>query len=117
MRPLISAVYSELVARHRESGRIDLDDIAEVIGTRAVSYDEVEYLVDRLEADGFEVGEGIGASDVEIMREVLESARGLRGSLGRSPTVDEIALASGKAPHVVRRALERAAGKHSTKHE
>ncbi|MBK9266659.1 MAG: hypothetical protein IPM54_43590 [Polyangiaceae bacterium] len=117
MRPLISTIHSELVERHRDSGRIDLDDIAEVIGTRAVSYDEVEYLVDRLEAEGFEVGEGIGASDVEVMRFVLDAARELRTTLGRTPTVDEIASVSGRAPHVIRRALERAQGKHVPKPE
>jgi hypothetical protein len=117
MRPLISAIHSELLERHRDSGRIDLDDIAEVIGGRAVSYDEVEYLVDRLEAEGFEVGEGIGASDVDVMLLVLGCARRLRASLGRTPSVDEIVAASGKARHVVRRALERGLGKHAAKHE
>lgn len=117
MRPLISTIFDELVTRHRDAGRIDLDDIAEVIGTRAVSYDEVEYLVDRLEAEGFSVGEGIDASDVEIMQLVLTHARTLQRSLGRRPTVDELAEASGKPVYVVRRALERASGKHTAKHE
>ncbi len=117
MRPLISNIVSELVTRHRDSGRIDLDDISEVIATRAVSYDEVEYIVDVLEAQGFEVGEGIDASDVDVMRSVLDSARALRGSLGRSPTVEEIATASGRPSFVVRRALERAMGKLATKNE
>jgi hypothetical protein len=114
VRPLISSIFDQLVARHGEAKRIDLNDIAEVIGSRAVSYDEVEWLVDRLEAEGFSVGEAIDSTDVEIMKEVLVHARTLRGALGRSPTVDEIANTSGKPVHVVRRALERAGGKHST---
>ncbi|HRI63871.1 MAG TPA: sigma-70 domain-containing protein [Polyangium sp.] len=117
MRPIISSIFEELVARHRESKRIDLDDIAEVIGSRAVSQDEVEYLVDRLEAEGFSVGEGIDASDVEVMQVVLSKARELHRSLGRRPTVDEIAQGLSMPTYVVRRALERASGKHVTKQE
>jgi len=117
VRPLISTLFDELVERHGDAKRIDLDDIAEVIGTRAVSYDEVEWLVDRLEAEGFSVGEGIDATDVDTMKEVLAHARTLREALGRSPTLDEIVTASGKPAHVVRRALERAKGKLTSKHE
>lgn len=111
VRPLISAIYEELVARHGETKRIDLDDIDDVIGSRGVTYDEVEYLIDRLETEGFVVGEGIEASDVELMQLVLGKARMLQQSLGRKPTIDEIAKASGKATYVVRRALERARSK------
>lgn len=111
VRPLISAIYDELVARYQEAKRIDLDDIADVIGPRGVTYDEVEYLIDRLETDGFSVGEGIEASDIQLMQLVLAQARMLQQSLGRKPTVDEIATASGKPTYVVRRALERARGK------
>jgi hypothetical protein len=111
VRPLISAIYDELVTRHGDVKRIDLDDIDDVIGARAVTYEEVEYLVDRLEAAGFSVGEGIEAPDVEIMQLVLMQARSLQLSLGRKPTIDEIASASSKPSYVVRRALERATGK------
>lgn len=111
VRPLISELFDQLVARHHESRRIDLDDIADVIGTRAVSYDEVDHLVDRLESAGFSVGEGIDVEDVETMQRVLEQARQLRVALGRTPTVDEVAAAACTPVHAVRRALERARGK------
>ncbi len=111
MTPLLANIFEQLRTRHRDSKRIDLDDIAEVIGTRAVSYDEVEMLVNRLESEGFSVGEGIGSSDIEVMQQVIAQARALRVSLGRNPTVDEIATASVKPVYLVRRALERARGK------
>lgn len=107
MRPVILRIIEELLARHRVEGRVDLNDIAEVIGDRAVSYEEVEHIVDRLEAEGLRVGEPVDDQDVGVMRVVLEHARALRASLGRTPTVDEIAAASGHPTHVVRRALER----------
>jgi len=107
MRPLIQSILDDLLARHRASGRVDLNDIEEVIGARAVSYDEVEHIVDRLEAEGLRVGESLDVIDVDVMKAVIAAARSLRASLGRTPTVVEIAASSGHPAHVVRRALER----------
>ena len=83
-----------------------LNDIAELIGTRAITYDEVEILITSLEEAGMRVGEPLDARDVNVMQEVLASARKLRETLARPPTVNEIAEASGYTPHVVWRALE-----------
>lgn len=83
-----------------------LNDLAEVIGTRAVTYDEVELLITRLEEEGLRVGELLDTQDIDVMQAVLTVARRLRDTLCRPPTVDEVAAASGYAPHQVRRALE-----------
>jgi DNA-binding MarR family transcriptional regulator len=107
MRPVILHIIDELLERHRAQGRVDLNDIDEVIGDRAVSYEEVEHIVDRLEAEGLEVGEPVDEHDIGVIRQVLEHARALRASLDRTPTVTEIARASGHPAHVVRRSLER----------
>ncbi|WP_425394837.1 sigma-70 domain-containing protein [Chondromyces crocatus] len=40
------------------------------------------------------------------LQEVFAVARRLRSELGRRPSLDEIARASGRSPHAVRRALE-----------
>ena len=106
MRPLIEDILRELLARHRDSGRVHLNDLAEVIGVRAVTPEEIEHLIDRLEAEGLRVGEALDDQDVGALRAVLESARRLRASLGRKPTVDELAADTGRPPHEVRRALE-----------
>ncbi|WP_438023096.1 sigma-70 domain-containing protein [Sorangium sp. So ce233] len=108
MRPVIDDMIQELLTRHRPSGRVDLNDIAEVIDRRAVSYEEVEHIIDRLESEGLRVAEPLDPGDVEVLRAVLESARRLAAELGRRPTIGEIALACGHAPHAVRRALEQA---------
>ncbi|WP_437619259.1 sigma-70 domain-containing protein [Sorangium sp. So ce1151] len=108
MQPVIDDMIQELLTRHRASGRVDLNDIAEVIGGRPVSYEEVEHIIDRLESEGLRVAEPLDAVDVEVLRAVLASARRLAGELGRRPTIGEIALACGHAPHAVRRALEQA---------
>lgn len=108
VRPEIEAILAELLARHRASGRVHLNDMAEVIGTSAITPEEIEELVDRLEAEGLRVGEALDAQDVEAVRAVLGSARRLRASLGRRPTVDELSADTGLPAHEVRRALEHA---------
>ena len=108
MRPIALAILTELLARHRASGRVHLNDIDEVIGATPVSYDEVDEIVAALEAEGLAVGEPPDEAAIAVMREVMASARKLRAASGRAPTVDEIASDSGHASHLVRRALETA---------
>ncbi len=108
MRPVVEAIFTALLERHRASGRVHLNDIDEVIGAVPVSYDEVDALIAALEADGLTVGEPPDDAAIAVMREVLASARRLRSILGRAPTVPELAGDSGHAEHLVRRALESA---------
>jgi hypothetical protein len=110
MRPAIDAIVQELLRRHRASGRVHLNDLGEVIGVQAVTQAEIEEIVDRLEAEGLRVGEALDGEDVSVLRAVLDAARRLEGSLGRRPTVSEIAREAGCADHEVRRALEHGAG-------
>jgi hypothetical protein len=109
VRPIVEGILEELLTRHKDSGYTDLNDIAEVIGGRGVTYDEVEHLIVRLEAEGIRVGEPPEAPEIEVMRAVIGSARRLRVRLRRRPTVDEISEDIGYPPHAVRRALERGA--------
>lgn len=109
VRPAVEQILAALLARHRADGHVHLNDLAEVIGTTAVSQDEIEAIIDRLEAEGLRVGEPLDSGDVRVMRAVLGSARRLRERLGRKPTVDEIAADAGHPPHAVRRALEHGA--------
>lgn len=108
MRPALAAILTELLTRHRASGRVHLNDIDEVIDRTPVSYDEVDALIAALEAEGLAVGEPPDDAAIAVMREVMASARRLREASGRAPSVEEIAAASGHAAHVVRRALESA---------
>ncbi|WP_437670873.1 hypothetical protein [Sorangium sp. So ce131] len=108
MRNAIDVIVQELLRRHRPTGRVDLNDIAEVVGHRAVSYEAVEYIIDRLEAEGLRVAEPLDDDDIAVLRAVLVSARELAAKLGRKPTVVEVSQASGHAPHTVRRAMEHA---------
>jgi hypothetical protein len=109
VRPVVEGILRELLARHPPAGHVHLNDLAEVIGGRPVTPEEIEDLVDRLEAAGRRVGEDLDDQDVSVMGAALASARRLQASLGRRPTVAEIARDAGLAPHAVRRALEHGA--------
>jgi hypothetical protein len=115
VRVAVQRILEELLARHPAGGHVHLNDLAEVIGTTAVTPEEVEALVDELEAAGLRVGEQLDGADVRVMREVLASARRLHTHLSRRPKVEEIAEDSGHPTHVVRRALEAGARSHSAR--
>jgi hypothetical protein len=105
MRPVVALILQEALTRHGASGRVHLDDLAEIIGGRAVTPEEIEALIDGLEAEGLRVGEDLDEQDVQDLDAVLASARRLQAALGRRPTVDEIAADTARPLHAVRRAL------------
>ncbi|APR81687.1 Hypothetical protein A7982_07036 [Minicystis rosea] len=102
-------MLEQLLTRHRDAGHVHLNDLSEVIGAAAITPDEVDELIARLESEGLRVGEELDGRDVLVMREILASARRLATALARRPTVAEIATDSGHPVHAVRRALEHAA--------
>ncbi len=106
VRPFIATVIEQLVVRHGTTTRVDLNDIAETIGDRAVSYDEVDAIITELEARGCAVGGPPTVREMTLLREVLTAARALSDKLGRRPRIEEIATAMGQQPFVVRRAME-----------
>ena len=88
MRAVVQAIIDELVAHHKLGEAVfpvDLNEVARVIGLRSVSYEEVERIVDALEAQGLCVGEDLSAVDVETLRRLMDAARGLRQGVGRPP--------------------------------
>ena len=107
VRAVVESIADVLIHRHRSSGRVDLNDVAEVIDARAVSYEEVDWIIARLEAEGLVVGEAPG--DLGIAGDVVARARALSLALGRTPTVAEIAADTGRPEHAIRRALEQVA--------
>ena len=106
MRPFIAEIIESLVVRHGIATRVDLNDIAEVIGGRAVSYDEVDLIITTLQQRGCQVGGEPSVREMALLGEVLQAARRLREQLERQPSVDEIAAAIEQPTFVVRRAVE-----------
>jgi hypothetical protein len=113
MRPELEAILQVLVAAHRGHGPgpapgVDLDAIADAVGTLAVSYEEVDALVEALEASGLRVGELPSDADIALVRQVLAAARGLTTELGHSPSLGALSARVGRHPIVVRSALRQA---------
>lgn len=108
VRPVVKNIVKELLAKHRSEGVIGLDDIAEVIDLRAVSYEEVDYIIERLEEAGMSVGEALSSHEVDVMRSVIVMGHRLSERLGRRPTVCELAASLGHPEPTVLRALDRA---------
>lgn len=109
MRPFLLQVVEALVERHGHTGRVDLNDVAEVIGDEAVSYDDVEAVYAALEGRGCQVGGEPTVREMELLRRVLAAGRALREA-GDAATVDAIAAHCELPRFVVQRALEN--GKH-----
>jgi len=115
--PHVEEIVKELLARHKPSlrpragaaYRVDLDDIAEVIDARPVSYEEVEAIISRLEDEGLTVGDPLTGRDVGVLRSVIVAGHRLSAELRRRPTVQELAHLTGHPQHVVRRALAQGA--------
>jgi Sigma-70 region 3 len=82
-----------------------LDHVAEAIGTRRVTPDEIEELLDWLETQGRSVGDPVGRGAAELLAEVLGIARSLRAELGRAPQPREIAERGSLTIEAVQRAL------------
>lgn len=84
---------AEIIARllARDGQVIELDTIGDEIGELAVSVDDIDRIITALEADGRLVGTPQPVAASADLGRVLQAARSLRASLGRTPTAPEIA--------------------------
>jgi hypothetical protein len=105
MRPELLEIVASLLARSRERGAVDLDELGDALGSLAVSHDEIDAMIARFEASGGVLGAPSGGGGTGRLRVVLGAARELSRSLGRAPSPDEIAARTGMAPALVRQAL------------
>jgi hypothetical protein len=103
MRPELEAVLRQLLSRGERV--LDLDDVAESLGTIAVSADDVSALFTALEHHGCTIGQPSSPPPSETLRVVLITARALRLERGEVPTASEIAERAGIPLEAVRRAL------------
>jgi hypothetical protein len=104
-RAVIQEVLDALLAATPRGATLELDAIGDAIGARAVTMDEMAWLIDRIEAEGRVVGAPMPGDGVTALGAVLRAARALRTTSGRTPTVGEIAAQAGLEEREVRRAL------------
>lgn len=88
----------------RELRRISLDELGEVIGARAISASQIDALMASLERAGVAIGGDVRPDLAQVLRVVIQTARGLRGSGQRASSV-AIAHASGLSLQEVKMAL------------
>ncbi len=84
---------------------VSLDAMGEAIGLVPVSTDDVDTLMTALEKAGRRVVGPEGARGVGNLRRVIPAARTLAATLGRKPTLAEIAAEAGIGEDDVRHAL------------
>jgi hypothetical protein len=103
LSPHLQPIFDALKAAHPDG--LTLDELAEELVRKPVSFADVEELVGALEDAGIDLeGPGTPARPEELVR-VLEAARAFTSEQGRRPTITEIAERAGLSPIVVRRAL------------
>ncbi|MDB4937908.1 MAG: hypothetical protein JWP87_4880 [Labilithrix sp.] len=105
LRPELQALVDGLLESSASAGEVQLDSVGEAIGARAVSAVEIEAILDALERKGRTlIGPEGGAGEARL-KAVVAAARTLTPTLGRKPTVAEIATESGLSEADVRHAL------------
>ena len=105
MRAELQAIVEQLLASSAESGEVPLDEVGEAIGARAITTPEIEGILDALDAAGRKLVGPSGGAGEDRLKAVVAAARTLAASLGRKPTVVEIAAESGLSEAEVRHAL------------
>jgi len=78
-----------LLRASAEVGTVTLDQIGDAIGTSPVSCDDVERLIDALEANGRAIAEQPMDLKADLAR-VIAAARDLQSRLGRKPRLGEL---------------------------
>jgi hypothetical protein len=103
LSPHLQPIFDALQAAHPKG--LTLDELAEELIRKPVTFADIEELIGALEAAGIDLeGPGTPASSEDLSR-VLDSARAFAAEHGRRPTIAELASRAGLSPIVVRRAL------------
>ena len=102
MRPAVTAIVDSLLKR--EERVLSLDLLGELIGTEAISFDEIETIIQTLEDAGRSV-QGATQNMRGQLELVLREARRLKLKQNGAPSVAALADATGLDPSEVRSAL------------
>lgn len=105
MRAELQSIVDRLLASSAESGEVHLDEVGEAIGARAITTPEIEAMLDAIDAAGRKLVGPSGGAGEDRLKAVVAAARALALTLGRRPTVAEIAAESGLSEAAVKHAL------------
>ena len=105
MRAELQAIVDALLAASAASGEVQLDAVGEAIGAQAITTPEIEAIIEALDKAGRKLVGPQGGAGEDRLKAVVAAARTLGPTLGRKPTVAEIATHSGLSEAEVRHAL------------
>ena len=103
LSPHLQPIFDALQAAHPKG--LTLDELAEELLRKPVSYPDIEELIGALEAVGIDLEGPSTPASPEELSQVLSSARAFAAEHGRRPTIAELAVRAGLSPIVVRRSL------------
>jgi hypothetical protein len=101
---VVSEIVGRLLTGRKSNDPISLDQLAEAIGTAAVTMPEIEAIFDALESAGHAV-EAEPKNPPAALAKVLSTVRSFSAISGRRPSLAEIAQHSGLSTGEVRFAL------------
>lgn len=106
LRSELQQVIEQLLRESEASGQVTLDQIGDAVGARAVSYVDVDAVIDALESAGRVVEAGAKPRGEEHLQLIVRSIRELSLQLGRRPTQPEISARTGLTQAEVSHALQ-----------
>ncbi|HYP76676.1 MAG TPA: hypothetical protein VER12_11995 [Polyangiaceae bacterium] len=101
---VVSEIVGKLLTGRPSGAAISLDEVADAIGTAAVTMPEIEAIFDALEAAGHSVA-AEPKNPPAALAKVLSTVRSFSAVSGRKPNLAEIAQHSGLSVGEVRFAL------------
>jgi hypothetical protein len=101
----LEPVLAALLTASEGSREVTLDAIGDAVGVLAVSFEDIGALLASLERAGRRVVGPEGARGAANLARVLPAARALAASLGRRPSLAELATHTGLGEEDVRHAL------------
>jgi hypothetical protein len=102
MRDAVRAVLNTLLLRADRT--ITLDELGDAIGAMIIAQDEIDALMQALEAEGRVIASEPGGHGEETLKQVLDAARAIKAD-GHSPSVAEITKMTGLPIGRVKNAL------------
>lgn len=105
LRPELARVVDAICAGRDTAVPVPLDDVGEALGALAVTPDEIGLVLDAVESRGYAVEAPEGGGLELQLRGVVAAAATLKASLGRRPTLAEVADRAGLDERAVRHAL------------
>lgn len=113
LRPELNRIVDELAAASGTTHEVALDALGEAIGTLAVSYVEIDAMIDALEAKGLRVTAASDRRGEADLRTLLMAIKAFSAEFGRRPSVAELServpLSSEQVKHalVMARVMQR----------